>query len=176
MALDIFHHDDGIIDHNSHAQHDGQEGEQIDGEAKNLHEKNGSNERNRNGNHRHEHGTQGAQEKKNDDYDDEEGLAERLYDLLDRVFDINGAVVGDTCLEAGGKVFFDFLHLAADAFDDIQRVGIRQRPDAHKDSRLAAETHLGVVVLRAEDDIGDILQANKALAILAHHESAEFVD
>ena len=176
VALDIFHHDDGVIDYDSHTEDDGQEGEQIDGEAKNLHEKNRSDEGNRYGHNRHQNGAQGTQEKKNDNHDDEQGFAERFHNLLDCVFDINGAVVGDASLEAGGKVFFDLLHLAADAFHDIQRVGIWQWPDAHEHGRLAAEAHLGVVVFRAEDDIGDVLQSNELVALLAHHEPAEFLD
>ena len=47
MALDIFHHHDGVIDHETDRKHDREQREQIDRESENLHEKDRANERDR---------------------------------------------------------------------------------------------------------------------------------
>ena len=53
-------------------------------------------------------------------------------------------------------------HLGAHALDDVERVRVGQDLDAHEDRRLAREAHLRVVVLGAEDDVGDVLAAGRS--------------
>ena len=48
------------------------------------------------------------------------------------------------------------LKLGADTLDHVDRVRVWQDPDAHEHGFLAGETHLGVVILGPEDDIGDV--------------------
>lgn len=56
MPLDVFHHDNGVVDHDADAQDDGEQGEQIDGEPGDLHEEKGTDDGKRNGRDGHEHG------------------------------------------------------------------------------------------------------------------------
>ena len=69
----------------------------------------------------------------------------------------------------------DGVHFGADAFDDIERVRVRQRPDAHEHGAFAAEAHLGIVILRAEHHVGDVAQAHELVAVAAHDEIFEFI-
>ena len=62
MALDVLHHDDGVIHHQSDREHDGQQGQQVDGEAEREHQEDGANERNRDGHDRDEHRAHRARE------------------------------------------------------------------------------------------------------------------
>ena len=62
-----------------------------------------------------------------------------LDDLVDRVVDVLGGVVGDTALHAGGQLLLDILQLGADALHDVERVRVRQHPDAHEDGLLSPE-------------------------------------
>ena len=93
--------------------------------------------------------------------DDEERVDQSLDHFVDGVVDVSGGVVGDHALHAGRQILFDFLQFSAYALDDIDRVRVRQNPDAHEDGLLSGETHFGVVIFRAEHDIGDIAQPNE---------------
>ena len=45
MALDVLDHDDGVVDHQTDGEHDGQQRQQVDGEAEHLHEEHRADER-----------------------------------------------------------------------------------------------------------------------------------
>ena len=64
MALDVLDHDDGIVHDQTDREHDGEQGEKVDGEPEDLHEENGADQRNRDRHHRHEHGTERSEEEK----------------------------------------------------------------------------------------------------------------
>ena len=103
-------------------------------------------------------------------------LDERLDHFVDGVADVFRRVVGDFSLQAARQIFLDGNHFLAHAFDDVERVRVRQRPDAHEDRVLAAETDFGVVIFRAERNVGDVAQAHERAAGLADDEIFEFLD
>ena len=51
MAFDIFYHDDGVVDHQPDGQYDGKQCQQVDAESENLHEKQATDQRQRDGHH-----------------------------------------------------------------------------------------------------------------------------
>ena len=175
MALDIFHHHDGVIDHQTDREHDREEGEEIEREPEDLHEKDPADERDRDRDYRHERGTQRAEKEKDHDHDDEEGFGQGLDDFVDCVVDVLGRVVGDLACHAGGQFVLDVLHLGPDPLHDVDRVRVRQHPDAHEDRLLLRETHFRVVIFRAQDDIRDVPQANELPVCLAHDELAKLI-
>ena len=81
MALDVLHHDDGVVHHQSDRKHDGQQGQQVDGETGREHQEDGANQRNRNGHDRDEHRAHRSEEQENDDDDDEQRLGQRAAAL-----------------------------------------------------------------------------------------------
>ncbi len=42
VPLDVFHHDDRVIHYQSDREHDGQQGQQVDGETRDQHQKDGA--------------------------------------------------------------------------------------------------------------------------------------
>ena len=74
-----------------------------------------------------------------------------------------------------GSSFCDLLHLGAHPLDDVDRVRVRQNPDAHEDGLLPGEADFGVVILRAEHDVRDIAQPNECRLFLPHDELLEFI-
>ena len=175
MALDIFHDDDRVVHHQPHGKHDGQEREQVDGEAEHQHQKHGADQRDGNGRDRNDDGAQGSHEKEDDQHHDDERLGERLDHLVDRVVDVDRRVVGDAELDPRWQCFFNarqrFAHLA----DHVQRVGGGEDPDAHERGRLPVEADLRVVVLGSEYDIGDFPEAHDRPVRLLDRQLAEFV-
>ncbi len=161
MPLDVLHHDDGVIHHQPDGKDDGQQGQQVDGEAEDLHQKDGADQRHGNGHHRDEHRAEGAEKEKDDDHDDEQGVAQGLEHLVDGILDIIGGVVGDPGLHAGGQLLLDGCHLGPHPADDIQGVGVGQRPDTHEYRGLTGKMDLGVIILGPQDHLGDILRAGR---------------
>ena len=108
-------------------------------------------------------------------HDDEQRLDQGVEDVVDRGVDVFGAVVGDAALQAGGQFLLDLLHLRPDALDDVDRVGVGQHEDAHENRALAGEAHLRVVILRAEDHVGDVAQPNERSVFLPHDQILEIL-
>ena len=95
---------------------------------------------------------------------------------MDGVLDVLGGVVGNPAGEAGGKLLLDERHLGADPLHDIQRVGVRQRPDAHEHRLGAAKPDLRLVILRAEHHVRHVAQPDQVVAGLADDEVAELLE
>ena len=63
----------------------------------------------------------------------------------------------------------------ADALDDIEKIGGRRHLDADVNRALAVEAHLQFIVIRAQRDVGHVLQPHDGAAGLLEHEIAEFL-
>ena len=98
-----------------------------------------------------------------------------LDHLVDGVLDVGGGVVGDARLHAARQLLLDGVHLDAHAVDHVERVGVGQGPDAHEHGGLAREADLGVVVLRAEHHLADVLQPHDGAGLLADDEALEIL-
>ena len=95
---------------------------------------------------------------------------------MDGVVDVSGRVVGDFGFHTGGQFLLDLLHLRADALDHVERVRVWQNPDAHEHSLLAGEPDFGIVIFRAEHDVGDVADPDEVAFVLSNDELLEIVD
>src|SRR5258708_1295970 len=97
MALDVFDNDDGVVDHQACSESNAEQGQRVDGEAEQLDEREGADERDRNRDRGDDGGAPVLEE--NEDYqnDKEDGRAEgRDYvadGFADRVSDIEGNLI-----------------------------------------------------------------------------------
>ena len=76
MALHVLDHHDGIVDDEAHREHDGQQREEIDGEAGDEHQEHGADERDRNRDDGNEHRPNRSEEEEDHDDHDQQGLGE----------------------------------------------------------------------------------------------------
>ena len=74
MAIDVLHHDDGVVHHQPDGQHQRQQGQQVDGEAEHQHDGEGADQRQRNCHHRDQHRARRAQEDEHHEGDDQHRL------------------------------------------------------------------------------------------------------
>ena len=123
----------------------------------------------------HENGTERAEEQEDHDHHDEQRVDQRFYDFVNGVIDVGGGVVGHLGLHAGRQFLFDLLQFHANSLDHIDRVRVRQNPDAHEDRFLPGEANFGVVIFRAENDVGDVAQPNECPLVLPHDELLELI-
>ncbi|EKD35926.1 MAG: hypothetical protein ACD_75C01721G0001, partial [uncultured bacterium] len=175
VSFHVLHHHDGIIDHEPHGKHDGQKRQQVNGEAEDLHQKYRADQRQGDGHHRDQHGTEGAEEEEDDHDHDEQGVAQGFEHLLDRVGDVIGGVIGDPRLHARRQIPLDRLHLFTHPLDDIDRVGVGQCPYTDKNRRLPGKPYLGLIILGAELHVGDVAQPNNSAVMLADDQPLEFL-
>ena len=117
---------------------------------KDLHQEDRADQGYRNGDDRDQHRTEGAEEEEDHHHDDQQRVAKGLEHLLDGVLDIVGRIVGQPGLHAARQVALDRFHLRPHPLDDIEGIGVGQRPDAHEDRGLSGEVHFGIIVLGAE--------------------------
>ena len=156
MPLDVFNHHDRVVDHEPHREHDGEQREQIDGEAGRHHQEDGADQGDRNRHDRDDDRAHGAEEQEDDEDDDEERLREGLQDLVDGTLDVLRRIVRDAGLHPDGELRSDARHRLAHPPDHLQRIGGRKHPDAHEDGALAVEADVLLVVLGAQRDVRDV--------------------
>ena len=156
VTFHVFHHHDGVVHHQANRQDNGEQGEQVDGKAEDLHQEDRADERERNGHHRDEYRAQRAQEQEDDHHHDEQGVAQGLEDLVDGGVDVCGGIVGHPRFHARGQLPVYGRHLGPDPFDHVQGIGVGQGPDAHEDRCFAGKTDLGVIGFGAEHHPADI--------------------
>ena len=82
VALDVLHHHDGVVHHQSDREHDRQQGQQVDGEAGDQHQEHRADQRNRNRDDRDQHRAERAEEQEDDDDDDEQRFGQRVSTSL----------------------------------------------------------------------------------------------
>ena len=175
MPLHVLHHHDGVVHHQAHGEHDRKQREQVDGEARHLHQENRSDQRNRDGDHWNEDGPERPQEQKDDDDDDQQGLAQGVQHLVDRVLNIGRRIVGDANLHPGGQLRLNPRDGFPNLFDDFQRVCRWKHPNAHKGRCFSIETNIGVVVLRAQYNVRDLAQTHDDAALLLDNQLLKFL-
>ena len=175
MAVDILDHDDGIIDHQADGQDHRQQREQIDGVPQRHHDEGHTDKGQRDGHDRDRHRAQRPQEQKDHHDHDEGGLADGLDDLADRAADVTAAVVNDLPLHGWRQLLDDSGQGVAHLFDDLKGVGRGRGGDTDKHGLLTVEDHRGVVILRAELDLCDVVQTHQGVAHAFDHNVAELL-
>ena len=132
--LHVFDDDDGVVDHQAGGQRDAEEGERIDGEAEDLDERKGADQRDRDGDGGDDGGAPVLQEQEDDDDDDDDGFAQRADDFADGIADDRGGVEGDRHTSCPGGKDFDSSARAALRFSiDLERIGVGELLHADTD-------------------------------------------
>ena len=175
MPLHVLHHHDRVVHDEPHREDDGEKRQEVDREARRHHQEYRAHEGDRDGHDGDDHGARRAQEEEDHHDDDEQRLGQGLQDLVDGVLDVQGRVVGDPDVHARGELRPDVGNGLADLADHVEGVGGGEDPDAHEGGGLAVEPHVLVVVLRAEDHVGDLAEAHDDAVLLLDDELAELL-
>ena len=113
-----------------------------------VHQREGRDQRDRDGHHRDDRGAERAQEQQSHQHDQAHGLGDGREHGGDRALDEHGRVVGDHRVHAGRQVLEQLRQGGADGAGDIERVGGGLLDDADRDRVLAVEAGDAPVVLR----------------------------
>ena len=175
QALDVFEHDNRIVDDDADRQHHGEQRQGVDREAEQPESGEGTDQRNRHGNQRNQRGAPVLEEDEDDDGNHHQRFGQRLEHFRDRCLDELGGVEGNDIVHPRREFRAQFVHAGAYALGHFQRVGAGLQIDADSDDRLAQQLRACIVALRAEFDAGDILEVERAFGTVgAHDDVAEF--
>src|SRR5690606_34433411 len=95
VAFDVFHHDDGVADHDADGEDEAEQGERVDGGAEEREHRKGGEHRGGDGEDRDDRGAPALQEEEDDEDDQRDGDDERQLHLVDRDFHELGRIVDD---------------------------------------------------------------------------------
>ena len=95
MPVDVFNHDDGVVDHETDRQHQRQQGQQIDRIAEGQKDNECTDQRQRNRYGRYQRRIDRAEKHEHDECDDDQGFDQTDHDLVDRGVDELGGIVND---------------------------------------------------------------------------------
>ncbi len=100
VTLDVFHHHNGIIDHDTDGKHEAEKAECIDGETKHIHYRKRTDDGDRYGNQRNDRGTPCLQKQDNHDHDENDGFKQCVNHGLNRGFHELRGVIDDIEIDA----------------------------------------------------------------------------
>ena len=107
MPVDVFEHDDRIVDHQADCQHQRQQREGVDREASRVHQTESGHQTDRNRDQRNEARPEGVQKDNDDQGDQCDRLENGPEDRLDRAVDEHRVVVGDLDGHTRGQIGLD---------------------------------------------------------------------
>ena len=114
--------------------------------------------------------------RKDDDHDDHQRIAQGFEHLPYGIGDVVGGIIGDAGLEPDRQVPLDGRHLRLYPFDDVDGIGVGERPDPDPDRGLAGIADVGIVVFGPQHHVGDVADPDDGPVLLAHHQPLELLD
>src|SRR5580704_1421239 len=173
VAGDVFHDDDGVVNDEAGGDRESHEREVIQTVAAEIHDGEGADERDGDGDGGDEGGAAISQENEDDDDDEDNGESEGALDVADRRADGGGAVEDDGGVDSLGNGRFDGGHFGTDAIDRVDDVSTGLAVDDEQDRALSVEIAGGANVLDGIDDIGDVREMDGGAFMVAHDDGLE---
>ncbi|MNV04264.1 hypothetical protein D3C71_945550 [compost metagenome] len=173
-ALHVFHHHDGVIDHQADTQHQRQQGEQVDRETERVQRDERGHQAHRHGHGGNQRGAETAQEQPDHHQHQQHGLHQRGVDAVHRRLDEGGVVEGDENVGAFRQGLPDPLGFSARGAGHVQRVGGGGLDDAQANAGLAVAAVVGAPFGRGQLDPGHVAHAHHvAVGALAQRDGGE---
>ena len=169
VALDVLDHHDRVVHDDPGGEHDPEQGQGVDGEAEELHEGEGADQRDRDGDGGDERAAPVLQEQEHHEDDEDDGLDQGDQHFLDRLAHDAHVVEGQPPLQTGRERLLQARHLLHDALVDLERVGGGQELDAHAGGLEPDEAQVGGVGLRAQLHAADVADAHEGGPVARLH-------
>ena len=172
-AVDVLQHHDGVVHQETDREQQGEQREQIDGEAQRLEDREGPHQRHRNRDDGDGRRRGRMQEEQVDEHDDHEHDRQGLRDLPQRLPDEDREVHRQAQFDAFGQRPLDFGQLGQHGAGDRQLVRPRLPDDPHPDDVVAGEAGDLLVVLGPELHPADVPDADRNVVVLADDDRLE---
>ncbi len=175
VSVDVFQHDDRVVDDEADGQHHGQQGQGVDREAEGVHQRKGADQRHRNRHQRNQRGPRAAQEQEDDDNDQQDRLADGLVDGLDGRRDEHRGVVGHFHFHAFRQCFGDLRQQLLEPCGDVQWIRRGLLDDAERHGGAAVVARAEPVVVGAELDARDVAETHQIAVGIPENDVFEFL-
>jgi hypothetical protein len=158
ISFHVFHHDDGVIDHDADGQHQSKERKRVDRKSKDMHDGERAHDGDWHGEQWDDRGPPGLEKNDDDKNHHAERFEQGVDDRIDRSPHENGGVVDNRVVDAFREVLFEFRHLGPDLVGDIDciRAGRLENRDRHRE--FIIEQRAKPILRGVDIDMGDILQ------------------
>ena len=127
----IFQHDNRIIHHQADGQHQGQQGERIDGKTGQRHQRESTHQTDRNGDDRNDGGAQRTQKHEDDQGHQQHSLQNRDVNILNGAVNEGRVVIGHVNQHVAGQISFELGDGLTHTPRQVQRIGCRLTNHAH---------------------------------------------
>ncbi len=104
IALDVFHDDDGVVDHDADGKHKAEERQIVQRKTERREDREGADQRDRDGDDRNDGGAPGLQKQNHDEDHERDGFEDRRHDLVDRLRDEDRRIVDDVNISARPEI------------------------------------------------------------------------
>ena len=175
MPVNVFQHDDRIINHQANCQHQGQQGQRVDAKTGHRHQGKSPNQGHRYRQQWNDRRSQRAQEYKNNQGHQHRGLKNGLEHTADGALNKHRVVVGHLHQHAGRQVALHLDQQLANTGRQIERIGCGLADHAHPDRVAAIQAHAGALVHRGLLDPRHICDSNGLPIHGAYHHLSEFL-
>ncbi len=158
ISLHIFHHDNGVIDHNPNRQHQAEERKIVDRKTKCEHDRKRPHQRNRDRSERDDRRAPRLQ--KDDDHDDHQqnGLKQRVNHCFNGMPDEDRWVIDNGVIDPLRKILLQLIHRMTDICGKLECVGAGRLKDRERDGGFVIEQRAKRIAGRAQLDSGDVFE------------------
>ena len=157
-SLDIFHHDNRVVDQQADRQNHTEQRQRIDGETGRVEDRQRAEQDDRHGNGGDERRTPVLQENEHDDKDKQDCFEQRMDNLLDRQGDELGIVDREIIFNPGWKILRQFVDARLHRVNGIERIGAGCQLHAETRRGMAIEFDAKAVIFGPKLDASDVGQ------------------
>ncbi|MNZ77189.1 hypothetical protein D3C78_957180 [compost metagenome] len=160
VAFDVFHHDDGVVHHDTDGQYQPEQRQGVEREAEQVHHREGPDQRHRYSQQRDDRGAPGLQEQDHHQHHQHQRFEQGVHHRFDGAAHEDGRVIDDAVVHAFREVFLQLGHLRPHFVRDLDGVGTGALEDRNSHRWLVVQQRTQGVLAGAELDPGDVLQAS----------------
>ena len=160
VTMNVFDHDDGVVDHKAHSDGERHQRDIVEAEIEQIHRPAGTQQRQRHGDAGNESGPEVAQEEKNDQHDQSDGERQGELNVA------HGSAYGDGPVEHGLDLHgrrdsgSELRELRLDLIDRVDDVRARLLENGQHDARLVVVVGGNVAIDRFRNGLADIAHAD----------------
>ena len=159
VALDVFHHHDGVVHHDTDGQHQAEQRQGVEREAEHVHDREGADQRYRHGSQGDDRGAPGLQEQHDHQHHQHHGFEQGVHHRLDGAADEDGRVIHHFVVHALREGLLQLGHAPAYRVGNLDGIGARALEHRDGHGRLVVQQRAQGVLVGAQFDAGDVAQA-----------------
>ena len=159
VSLDVLHHHDRVVHHDTDRQYQAEQRQRVEREAEQVHHGKGTDQRDRHSHQRNDRRAPGLQEQDNHQHHQNQRFEQGVNHRLDGTAHEDRRVIDDAEIHAFGEALLQLGHFRPHFVGDLDGVGAGALEDRDRHRRLVVQQRTQGVLAGTEFDPGDVLEA-----------------